>query len=482
MTGQNLVDSSDDSDNDEPPNEQIENEEVENVVELPVVKAIWILEKTFPNAEECQKFIDELQSEATWRKGNNRKQKKGVKREYNCNKVKTRGPQCATGLYTLSQFEPNNPEVNLYRSNLAHNHDDLPNQVFKIPEETKKIITDLHDKNETFKGILFKFRQMELDYMPRDTQVQSVITDYQRKKFGSSKAEISSFVDFYEENKAIPADQDKAFVVDFQRSETGATDNWIRIFVSTTRLLENAVDAECIHADGTYKLNSLNYPLIVVGVTDKARRFHLIGLALTKRETKEDYAFVFGAVKNAMFKQLGRSIVAGASISDSSPAIFNGYEMTFDHLTVRIMCWFHVKYNVRKYKFTSQENRKLANRDLTTMHHLFYEVIFDAAAKLFIEKWKTKEIEFIQKFENSFIKQNKYWFFGARDKTPIHNNALESFNGSIKIHQTHWERKPISEFKFRLLEIVSERSKEYFMDKDPFEHEAPVTREVQQKG
>lgn len=88
----------------------------------------------------------------------------------------------------------------------------------------------------------------------------------------------------------------------------------------------------------------------------------------------------------------------------------------------------------------------------------------------------------MQKFENSFLKQIKYWFLGASDQTPIHNNAMEGFNSSINVLQTHWERKPIAEFKLRLLEMVAERSTAYVMDKDSFEHTVPVTREMQIKG
>lgn len=52
----------------------------------------------------------------------------------------------------------------------------------------------------------------------------------------------------------------------------------------------------------------------------------------------------------------------------------------------------------------------------------------------------------------------------------------------MKVHQTHWERKTLSEFKVRILEIVGERSEEYLMDKVHFVSEVPITSEVEKKG
>lgn len=111
-------------------------------------------------------------------------------------------------------------------------------------------------------------------------------------------------------------------------------------------------------------MNTLNYPLIVIDSTDKARRFHLIGFVLSKHEMHSDYAFAFAAIKNMSMKLFEKTTIPRAVISDAAPAVFNGYQEIFDHPTVHIMCWFHVKYNARKYKFRCQENRKLVNRDL----------------------------------------------------------------------------------------------------------------------
>lgn len=457
----------------------VANPAAEGNEELPIPELSWKLERVFENAEECATFIA---AEGCWSKGKHLLLAKGEKQEYRCNKVKKRGPQCTGGIHTVYNFEPNNPKVELHRKTMVHNHENSKNQTFKVSDEIRKVITDHVDNKKSLKTILHVLRAMDLAVQPRKTQIESVIKQYRRQKYGNPKADIMDFVKFHDDHKEIPEDEDKAFVVGFERSELEADDKWIRMFVSTKRLLSMSVDAECLHADGTYKTNCQNYPLIVIGTTDNARKFHLVGLALTKRETADDYRFAFESVKNGMMAVNERTIKARAVISDAAPAIFNGYAKVFDHLTVRIMCWYHVMYNFQKYKFNSQANRKLAKEDLNKMHLLYDEKIFDQAAKLFVQKWTDVELNFIQSFENSFIKQNKYWFNGSSYHIPLTNNGTESFNSSLKVHQLFWEKKPMSEFKLRLLQILGERSKEYVMDKAHSVKEVQLTPQVQLKG
>lgn len=53
---------------------------------------------------------------------------------------------------------------------------------------------------------------------------------------------------------------------------------------------------QLIHADGTYKLNWQGLPVLVVGTTDRQRKFVLGGIAVCIGETEEDYKFVFDAL------------------------------------------------------------------------------------------------------------------------------------------------------------------------------------------
>lgn len=87
---------------------------------------------------------------------------------------------------------------------------------------------------------------------------------------------------------------------------------------------------------------------------------------------------------------------------------------------------------------------------------------FDAAAKLFVEKWRVKYSKLIDEyFEPEWLVKNRNWFEGFREKTPSTNNALESFNNVIKNEQTMRERLDISQFRDVLYKMLEQWSVEY---------------------
>lgn len=93
----------------------------------------WLFEKDFNNAQE---FDDFLKTENTWVKGKKSTTKSGVKQYYRCDYVTQRAKkQCNAGLFTISDFEPNNPKVRLFRKKSGHNHHELQETSKKVNAE-----------------------------------------------------------------------------------------------------------------------------------------------------------------------------------------------------------------------------------------------------------------------------------------------------------------------------------------------------------
>ncbi|XP_045489808.1 uncharacterized protein LOC123690393 [Pieris rapae] len=63
-----------------------------------------------------------------------------------------------------------------------------------------------------------------------------------------------------------------------------------------------------------------------------------------------------------------------------------------------------------------------------------YEV-FNAASQAFVEKWQT-QTEFVNYFQEEWLKKHPNWFLGAAPCSPVTNDALEAFNRNIKDHNT----------------------------------------------
>lgn len=235
-----------------------------------LLKFFWLPEREFENEQE---FLEFLKIENTWAKGKKVNLNAGVKQYYRCNYVTQRAKkQCNSGIFTKSEFHRTRSKIILYRKTSAHNHEELTEKSKSAKkDETEKIrkkITDMYASRLKPTTIRHQLRAME--DIPKDL--------YKEETYGKGKITMNQLAQFFEKHKEIPENQDDAFIVMFARSKPGETnEKWFRYFVSTKRLLKNAINADILHADGTYKLNVQGYPVLVIGSTDAMRRFHLIG-------------------------------------------------------------------------------------------------------------------------------------------------------------------------------------------------------------
>lgn len=229
------------------------------------------------------------------------------------------------------------------------------------------------------------------------------------------------------------------------------------MFISTKRLLENAVDAKIIHADGSYKVTTEKLPLIVIGCSDAVGQFHLIGLMITSHESADAYALAFHCMKTGILKITGKEIKPSYLMADADPAIHNGFRKIFGDGPEILMCYAHVLGNVqRKYKFNDTENKEKIKEDLRQLHLSANEDIFDAGCDLFSSKWIEKERNITQKLKKSFFTKNKKWYIGSTSRTPKTNNLLERFNGTMKTFQTYHRKLPLKQFISVAIKIVSQ--------------------------
>lgn len=114
---------------------------------------------------------------------------------------------------------------------------------------------------------------------------------------------MKQLCEFLESKATIPNDPDQAFVLQYETCNMYEQDdnnehdddndeNWFRFFISTKRLLENAIKSDFLQADRTYKIFYYGYPLLVVGTSDKSKKFHLIGRYRSFSKFKTNYIVV----------------------------------------------------------------------------------------------------------------------------------------------------------------------------------------------
>lgn len=450
------------------------------VDETPADPVVFELAHTFANRDE---FDDFLKTENVWSKTNTVNTLHGIKTMFRCNKAKRRGKQCSASIYTIHDSEPNDQTITVFRKNHDHDHENVQNRSNHLSAEAKQKIIELYERKLPPKSILFDLHRDERHTQVTINQVYGCISAYKDKKYGKTNQTMAELQQFATEKMPIPDDEHEAFVLGFERYDENDVEVWFRFCCSTKRLLQTAAVAKNWHVDTTYKMVIQGFPVSVLGCTDMDRRFHLLGIMLSTNQRAQDFAFLFECINTNTIKIMDVHVTPEVFIADADPAISKAVKSVYqaNNPTI-IMCWFHVTFNAKKYALNNPNNRILIKADLDKLHQSYNEHLFEIGCRLFAKKWSVEEKEFVKRIEDVFMKKNRNWFNGAAFKAPKTNNALEQFNGKLKLHQTFYSKKNLSEFKFDLLTIVNDRSREYISAKDPFRNEVTISEDMMDAG
>lgn len=333
--------------------------------------AKWNFEVEFHTEVQLKDF---LMNEGCWSIRTSSMTERGHKTVYRCKHVKKRSStQCAASIYTLRNDVTNDGSdsehavYSVYRKEAAHTHEGHTNQVTGLKPAIRQKIIEYHKNGKLPMSIFYEMvddKDIAETEKPSLRAIRNAIAKFKKDEFGAEPLTMRSLKNFVAASRNIPDDEDEAFVLNFYRSPPNQReDKWFTIVISTPRLLKKHFNIHYIHADGTEKMTSDKLSAIVVGSTDTKRTFHLIGLAITVKQTADVYKNVFTSIKDGIKTVTGIEIQPKALICDADPSIPSGYFQVFDReSTVLIMCYAHVMENVqRKYKFKDS----VANKERT---------------------------------------------------------------------------------------------------------------------
>ena len=104
-----------------------------------------------------------------------------------------------------------------------------------------------------------------------------------------------------------------------------------------------------LHIDATYKITKESYPLLVIGITDISRRFHLLALYIVSQTTE----LIVNHCLRSLF-DAGRSLYPDLvdweptyTMSDADQALYNSLHGLFPDST-HLTCYFHMRKNIRE--------------------------------------------------------------------------------------------------------------------------------------
>jgi hypothetical protein len=203
------------------------------------------------------------------------------------------------------------------------------------------------------------------------------------------------------------------------------------------------MQAKHLLADATYKLTNEGYPVLTCGVTDKQRVFHPFGIALSFNEKSEDFAFLFGSIKEAS-RTLGIDFEPTILIADSAPAITNGFKEVFP-LTHRGICWAHAKRGMDDIVPRNDADIRL---QIVEMQASPTKEIFDKALQLFKLQYGKSHKKMCAELESWWFKpEHNTWYEGYIPGLPSTSNGIESFHlNGLKTKKKLVKRLPTMQF------------------------------------
>ena len=199
-------------------------------------------------------------------------------------------------------IKANNEHSNMYKENAQHVHD---HEHGMNPIVRAHIIQALKDR-PTLKPSTIKTNLL-IESQKEGSSIFGVdlpdLDRIRRLKYYVSKKDTDNKGDrdkveqlIKERGYTAGIDPNKGFIF-AARNGTGADDDPLTICITALNWLtwlNSFVEYHQIyHCDGTYKIVRNRFPVIVFGRSDVSGQFHPIAIALTSRETADDYEYFF---------------------------------------------------------------------------------------------------------------------------------------------------------------------------------------------
>ncbi|RLN73693.1 hypothetical protein BBJ28_00022442 [Nothophytophthora sp. Chile5] len=146
------------------------------------------------------------------------------------------------------------------------------------------------------------------------------------------------------------------------------------IGISTKKLLRQAdrdPSSFVLHLDATFKLTQVGYPVIVVGISDQARRFHLLAVFIVSQQQQAQKTEVLSLLARVFATVTGNPLRVKWGMGDADVAQWNALQEVFggEGSSFRfMMCFFNVAKKV--YEKTRALDSRVAGMFLRHVHEL----------------------------------------------------------------------------------------------------------------
>lgn len=250
-----------------------------------------------------------------------------------------------------------------------------------------------------------------------------MIKSVAEKKIPSTFA-FGELIEWLKTQTKVPDTIDEPFVVGWTYEKE---DDSFAFVTSTRRLLTNAARQPNLSSDGTYKIMWQNFPVVVVGMIDRQKHFHVTGIVITSNERESEYKFAFETIRLGVERETKTTYKPEIVISDHAAAIRNGFFDVFGP-SENVICSVHMFRNLKKKSvYSSKENKQKIINDVYVLHSSPDAETFDRAVLLFLDKWQKTDDKFCTYFKSTWLGETtRNWYRGYSPFVPDHNNGVVS--------------------------------------------------------
>ncbi|EGZ06877.1 hypothetical protein PHYSODRAFT_379541, partial [Phytophthora sojae] len=122
----------------------------------------------------------------------------------------------------------------------------------------------------------------------------------------------------------------------------------------TTRALLTRLDRDpstfIFHIDTTFKLSQVGYSVLVMGISDRSRSFHLVAFCILSQRIESVYTAALSAFRAIYTGTTGKQIRLKFVMGDAESGQLTALEQVFRHDSdfMFLMCFFHVMKKVQE--------------------------------------------------------------------------------------------------------------------------------------
>ncbi|RLN43882.1 hypothetical protein BBJ28_00026860 [Nothophytophthora sp. Chile5] len=194
-----------------------------------------------------------------------------------------------------------------------------------------------------------------------------------------------------------------------------------------------------LHLDGTYKTNQLDYPVLVVGVSDRSRRFHLVALFVMSQETQPMFQAALLSLRRVYFWVADKHLSVAYAMADGDRAQCNALTAVFGDNPnfMFLMCFFHVMKHIQeRVKLLPSGAQARVLRELYDLHFARSYTEYVEMLRLILAAWMRDPIlvPFAQYFHGQWLTGHftAWQVFNTPTGFASTNNPAETFNALLK--------------------------------------------------